>query len=255
MTVAVATLGCDRKDAGGISFVWPTLFEAGRRLFAVLQLRDCGLRRGWCVWCWWRSRVDTAKRFPARVCILMMFGRGGQLQVFSGAAYPSSIRIRRDWPASSAHAQHVYRVRHGVWTGGSAIFFLLTLALIPPKDIIPKLLEVNRDAVCGLVHGRGVHKSAQYIFGEKRRWEEFGTTLVECEHANIGYTMISRKLFEAVRFRYGRSIYPDGRDNMTSDDPAFHLDCFLKFGQWPVVRMDVVGQHVGDLKQGDTSQF
>ena len=106
------------------------------------------------------------------------------------------------------------------------------------------MLEVNRDTVCGLVHGRGVHSSCQYLFGEKRRWDEFGTTLVECEHGNIGLTMISRKLFEAVRFRYGMSVYPDGRAHVTSDDPAFHLDAFIKFGQWPVLRMDVVGRHV-----------
>jgi len=67
--------------------------------------------------------------------------------------------------------------------------------------------------------------------------------------------MISRKLFEAVRFRWGTSHYPDGRVNMTSDDPAFHLDCFLKFGEWMYIRTDVLGKHIGELAVNEGAQF
>jgi hypothetical protein len=75
------------------------------------------------------------------------------------------------------------------------------------------------------------------------------------EHANIGFTMLSRRLFNQVRFRYGTSEYPDGRNHMVSDDPAYHLDCFIKFGKWPVIRMDVIGNHVGDLNENETAQY
>jgi hypothetical protein len=127
--------------------------------------------------------------------------------------------------------------------------------IIPPLDIIPKLLEVGKDAVGGLVHGRGDHSGCQYIFGEKRRYTGNGFELVECEHGNIGYTLLSRKLIENIRFRYGVSRYPDGREHMISDDPAYHLDAYLKFGEWMTIRTDVVGRHVGTLKAEEVAQF
>jgi len=242
MTVAVCSLGCDRKAAEGFPS-WPTLFELEGDYSLYFNYE--GTKFGPDNQAWFKS---TARH-----------------DNWSFDTWNWNTSAGRDWRSIPKFDQDQARlasivcarnmcIEYAMQTGASHLLFV-DADIIPPKDIIPKMLEVNRDAVCGLVHGRGVHKAAQYIFGEKRRWEEFGTTLVECEHGNIGYTMLSRRLFEAVRFRYGRSIYPDGRDCMTSDDPAYHLDCFLKFGQWPVVRMDVVGQHIGDLKQDQTSQF
>lgn len=127
--------------------------------------------------------------------------------------------------------------------------------IIPPLDIIPKLLEVGHEAVGGLVHGRGDHSSCQYVFGEKRRYHQNGYELIEAEHGNIGYTLLTRKLIENIRFRYGVSKYPDGREHMISDDPAFHLDAFIKFGHWMTIRTDVIGRHLGQLKAEETSQF
>jgi hypothetical protein len=67
--------------------------------------------------------------------------------------------------------------------------------------------------------------------------------------------MLSKRLFNQIRFRYGVTEYPDGRHHLVSDDPAYHLDAFIKFGKWPVIRMDVKGAHVGDLKPNEVSQF
>jgi hypothetical protein len=127
--------------------------------------------------------------------------------------------------------------------------------ILPPADIIPKLLEVGHSATGGLVHGRGSHSLIPYVFGERRRYWNSGYELSEVEHGNIGFTMISRKLFEGIRFRWGMSYYPDGRVNMTSDDPAYHLDALMKFGEYMLIRRDVVGQHVGDLAHEHASQF
>lgn len=129
----------------------------------------------------------------------------------------------------------------------------------PPLDIIPKMLEVagaGEDAVCGFVNGRGVHASCSYVFGSKGMETIAGTQCQRVEHANIGFTMLSARLFNQIRFRYGVTEYPDGRGTYSiSDDPAFHLDAFIKFRKWPVIRMDVVGQHIGDLKANEVSQF
>jgi hypothetical protein len=147
-------------------------------------------------------------------------------------------------------------IEYAMQTEASHLLFI-DADIVPPLDIIPRLLEVGRDAVGGLVYGRGVHQSMRYVQGEKRRYTQGSPlyTLIEAEHGNIGFCMISRKLFENVRFRYGTSNYPDGRCHMISDDPAFHLDVFIKFGEWMVVREDVVGTHLGTLTQSDVSQF
>lgn len=145
-------------------------------------------------------------------------------------------------------------VEYAIQTDASHLMFI-DADIIPPRDILTKLLEVNRDAALGMVYGRGTHAACPYIFGEKRRFHENGFELIEVEHGNIGYALLTRKLIENIRFRYGRSRYPDGRESMISDDPAFHLDAFLKFGEWPVIRKDTLAQHVGDLKAEEVSQF
>lgn len=244
MSVAVATLGCDRKASEGFPS-WPTLFELegdytlyvnyeGIMSFETQQLLVHALRT---------THADNFLSIDQWQWSTL-YGRWRSLPKFD----QDQARL-----ASIVTARNM-GIEFAMQTGASHLLFI-DADIIPPLDIIPKLLEVNRDAVCGYVHGRGAHSACEYIFQEKRRWNEFGTTLVECEHGNIGFCLLSRKLFEAVRFRYGRSIYPDGRDHMTSDDPAYHLDCFIKFGEWPVVRLDVIGRHIGDLKPSDVSQF
>jgi hypothetical protein len=147
-------------------------------------------------------------------------------------------------------------IEYAMQTGASHLLFI-DADIVPPSDIIPKLLQVNHSAVGGLVHGRGAHSSSRYVFGQKSCGMEGDPPyeIIVAEHSNIGFTMIERKLFEAIRLRWGTSYYPDGRINMTSDDPAFHLDCFLRFGHWMKIRTDVIGQHVGDLRNEHGAQF
>ena len=249
--IAVCTLGCDRKAAEGFPS-WPTLFElqGDYHLYINFEVHNASAERAWDL----PHEIEKKVVLPADA-----WGRAS-LDIWSWNTVGG--RMWRKLPAfdqdqarlASIVTARSMCIEFAMQTDASHLLFI-DADIVPPLDIIPKMLEVNRDAVCGLVHGRGVHSACQYIFGEKRRWTENGYELVEVEHANIGFTMLSRKLFEAVRFRYGRSIYPDGRDRVTSDDPAYHLDCFLKFGTWPVVRMDVVGKHVGDLKAEEVSQF
>ena len=156
---------------------------------------------------------------------------------------------------SSIVAARSMCIEFAMQRGASHLLFI-DADIVPPLDIIPKLLEVDEDAVCGLVYGRGAHSACPYIFQEKREYIDInGIRLKEVEHANIGFTMLSRRLFNQVRFRYGHTEYPDGSARMVSDDPAYHLDAFIKFGRWPVVRMDCVGKHVGDLSADQVSQF
>jgi hypothetical protein len=255
MTVAVCTLGCDRKAAEGFPS-WPTLFrlQGDYSLYFNFEIQAChydgqGLIRSR-AWAESDAVAEAAEGMGRRYSFDMW-----SWDLHRGDPWRSLPKFDQDQARlSGIVTARSMCIEYAMQTNASHLLFI-DADIIPPKDIITKLLAVNRDAVCGLVYGRGVHKDCPYLFGEKRRWTENGYELVEVEHANIGFTMLSRKLFEAVRFRYGRSIYPDGRDHMTSDDPAYHLDCFLKFGQWPVVRMDVVGRHVGDLQADETSQF
>jgi hypothetical protein len=127
--------------------------------------------------------------------------------------------------------------------------------IIPPLDIIPKLLEADKLTVGALVHGRGIHSNLTYVFGEKRRFWNGSHELIECEHSNTGFCLIARRVFEQIRFRYGTTEYPDGRCVFISECPAFHFDVLKKFGEPHYVRADVVGKHVGDLKEGETAQY
>lgn len=164
-------------------------------------------------------------------------------------------------------------VEYAIQTDSTHLLFI-DADIIPPDDIIPKLLDAchtSKDrrpaehAAGGLVNGRGVHSHQPYLQGEKGRRTYYKTDhtgnvcdefdLIEAEYANIGFCMIPRRLFEAVRFRYGMTTMPDGSRRMLSDDPCFHLDCFNKFGEWMFVRPDVVGKHVGDLKAEHVGQF
>lgn len=245
--IAVCSLGCDRKAADGFPS-WPELFNLEGDYSVYLNY----------------EAQSAVSQFTVVEDLVAKYASGTNRD-WSLDVWGWHTQCGRDWRSLPKFDQDQARlasivtarnmcIEYAMQTGASHLMFI-DADIVPPRDILRKLLEVNRDAVCGYVRGRGAHSACQYIFQEKRRWNEFGTTLVECEHGNIGYCLLSRKLFEAVRFRYGTSHYPDGRVSMTSDDPAYHLDCFIKFGGWPVVRMDTEGHHVGDLKLDQVSQF
>ena len=178
---------------------------------------------------------------------------------FEGSSWRSSPRFDQDQArlASIVTARNMC-IEFAKQTNSSHLLFI-DADIVPPLDIIPKMLAVEEDAVCGLVHGRGTHAHMEYSFNSnnlaKGNFDKNGIQLREVEHANIGFAMLSARLFNQVSFRYGNSEYPNGAQHQTSDDPAYHLDAFYKFGKWPVIRLDVVGRHVGDLRENEVSQY
>jgi hypothetical protein len=145
-------------------------------------------------------------------------------------------------------------IEFAMQTGASHLLFI-DGDIIPPPDIIPKLLEVDRPAVGGLVYGRGVHSRCPYIFGERRRWSQGNPPypLVEVAHGSIGFTMFTREVFDAIRTRWGTAHYPGKPPETVSEDPAYQADVLLRFGAWMWIRLDVVGKHVGDLAADEVS--
>lgn len=251
--IAVCTLGCDRKAAEGFPS-WPYLFELDGDIWLYFNYE--------------RSPHEFDREFqPIHMIETANFRSERQFSVdlwswnsnWAGTVWRNLPQFDQDQArlASIVCARNMC-IEFAMQTGASHLLFV-DADIIPPKDIVPKMLQCMQDydidAVGGLVHGRGAHAHARYVFQEKSRDRSHGYPVIECEHANIGFTMISRRLFEAIRFRWGTSHYPDGRVQMTSDDPAFHLDSFIKFGKWMMVREDIEGKHIGDLKNEDAAQF
>lgn len=107
----------------------------------------------------------------------------------------------------------------------------------------------NNVVLSGLVGGRGIHKSAQYLFG---KIADLGPNLVSVEYATCGFLAIPRDLAFRTRFRWG---LPTNGGVICSEDPIFGDDLrTIHNGQWLVIT-DCIAQHEGDLKQGETSQF
>ena len=120
-----------------------------------------------------------------------------------------------------------------------------------PKDTYQKLFthnHNNRTVISGLVHGRGIHQGARYMFGEIMR--DGNKVLVE--YATCGFMAIPRDLVFRSRFRWG---LPSNGGVICSEDPLYGDDLRTIFnGQW-IVYTDCIAQHEGDLKEGETSQF
>lgn len=244
MTVAVCSLGCDRKSAEGFPS-WPTLFqlEGDYSLYLNYEGRDTKVN-------------EILQHYTVSHNVKWSFDKW-KWYTADGHEWRTYPKFDQDQArlASIVTARNMC-IEYAMQTNASHLLFI-DADIIPPLDIIPKLLEVDTLTVGGLVYGRGVHSGNPYIFGEKRRFiaDRPFCELIECEHSNIGFTMIKREVFEQVRFRYGLGVYPDGRRHAISDDPAYHLDVYLKFGAWHYIRTDVGGKHIGDLAAESVSQF
>lgn len=130
--------------------------------------------------------------------------------------------------------------------GASHILFVDSDVVVP-HNAIPKLLEVKKPVVGGLVHGRGAHAHAQYVFGVRATYNLHGSPVVICDHGTCGFMLIERKVFERVSFRWGPS-WKDPKVTL-SEDPAFCEDA-ERLGFGPMhIRMDVVGRHVDNPKK------
>ena len=101
----------------------------------------------------------------------------------------------------------------------------------------------------GVIPGRGVHSMARY----------FGTQNIDCgdgwmrsDYYSCGLLAIPKEIFWRTRFRWGK---PKESDIVASEDPIFSSDVRNYLGYNWFCKKDVICQHIGELKNGETSQF
>lgn len=88
----------------------------------------------------------------------------------------------------------------------------------PHAGGLQHLIALNKPLAGGLVPGRGVHNTVNYVFGFK---DQVGS-VIRCEHGTSGYLLLARSLFEVQRFRAGPCVYK--REVYLCDDPAYATD-------------------------------
>lgn len=120
-----------------------------------------------------------------------------------------------------------------------------------PEDAFEKLFSTHypMSVLSGLVPGRGVHSHAQYLFGPIERIE---ANVVSVEYATCGFLTIPRDLVFRTRFRWG---LPTKGGVICSEDPLFGQQIREEMGYKWLVFTDCKASHLGDLKNGETSQF
>lgn len=124
--------------------------------------------------------------------------------------------------------------------------------VIIPKNTKDKLFysqPQNNIVISGLVHGRGDHAHAQYLFNPITKID---ATKVIVEYATCGFMAIPRDLVFRARFRWG---LPTNGGVICSEDPIFGDDLRNIFGGAWIVVTDCIASHVGDLKNSEASQF
>jgi hypothetical protein len=118
--------------------------------------------------------------------------------------------------------------------------------VIIPKNTIENLIFDNH-LRSGLVYGRGDHKGAKYLFYPK----ETEGAWTKVDYATCGFLLIPRDIVFKTRFRWG---LPQEGGAICSEDPLFGSDC-RKLGVNWFVNTDLVAEHLGELNEGETSQF
>jgi len=100
----------------------------------------------------------------------------------------------------------------------------------------------------GIVNGRGVHGGATYMFYPNVTLGEW-----QCaDYFTCGFMAISKDIFWRLRFRWGLPI--KGGD-VCSEDPLFGDDARQILGETWWGNLELKAEHLGDLKNGETSQF
>lgn len=132
-------------------------------------------------------------------------------------------------------------IDYAILTGASHLLFI-DADVIPPSDIIPKLLELARPLVGGLVPGRGCHSNLRYLFGvQVNGTTNSGINYTEVDYGTCGCMMITREVFSGLRFRH--TLENGGM----SEDPAYCKDVKTLFNTRMYLRTDVICQHMGEL--------
>ena len=132
--------------------------------------------------------------------------------------------------------------------GFDYILFVDSDVVIPP-DTKTKLFDNNLYKLkSGIVKGRGVHSGATYMFfthEELNGWQR-------ADYFTCGFMAIHKDVFFRLRFRWG---LPVNGQTICSEDPIFGDDARTILGVNWWGRLDLVAEHLGELKEGETSQF
>ena len=132
--------------------------------------------------------------------------------------------------------------------GFDYILFVDSDVVIPP-DTKTKLFDNNLFKLkSGIVKGRGVHSGATYMFfthEELNGWQR-------ADYFTCGFMAIHKDVFFRLRFRWG---LPVNGHIICSEDPIFGDDARTILGVNWWGRLDLIADHLGELKEGEISQF
>ena len=121
--------------------------------------------------------------------------------------------------------------------------FFVDSDVIIPENTMELLFENNEYKLkSGLVHGRGSHQGAQYVFnrlGTEGDW-------TKCEYSTCGYTAIHRDIFRRVRFKWGE---PFEGGALCSEDPLYGADVRHLYGINWMVNTKLQAEHVDNPNQ------
>lgn len=130
-----------------------------------------------------------------------------------------------------------------IHTGAEYLLFV-DADMIIPADTITRMMARDKDMVGGYVRGRNDHKTAEYIFGGINGIKDLGDNLIECDHGNIGFVLIKRKVFSVLRFRSGPHCV---LGHLQSDDPNYCFDWLdIWKGQRFYIDKNVEAQHIDE---------
>ena len=217
MSVAVCSLGCDRKAAAGFP-AWPRLFE---------------LEGDYSLYFDYEHKYST-NTGPFQRSVIYRLTEKFPARNVSFDEWAWRTTLGTEWHPVSKFDQDQARLRqiatarnmcidYALLTGASHLLFI-DADVIPPTDVIPKLMSLGHTLVGGIVPGRGCHKDLKYIFGEEREFSTGSAQVLEVRHGTCGCMMIERRVFDRIRFRY--SI-----DQGLSEDPAYAADVLALFGE------------------------
>lgn len=228
MTVVVATLMCDRKRHSEMVGLPAMLRLRGDCAFYVNYESTDDLA-------WDASRWALADEFKG--------GKGRRID-FERWERMSTWLTRPAYDQDQARLEPICIARnmargYAIATGATHLLFVDADVVVQP-DGLERLLALNVPLCGGYVPGRGAHKHAHYVFGERMRRDN----LIYCKHGTLGYALIRRDLFEVLPFRHGPHPLPEHRGTYLSEDPAFAADAEVYYGAEWVIDINCTAEHV-----------
>lgn len=114
-----------------------------------------------------------------------------------------------------------------------------------PDYSLERLLARNKKMIGGYVRGRNKDKHAEYIFGHRNGIINHPDGLVECDHGNIGFCLISHEIYSRLRFRRGGASFDI--NHLQADDPNFCFDALEKWGfERHFIDRNVQAEHIDE---------